>query len=305
MDRIKLLKLASIIGIIGNLILSASKILIGFFSKSSAVIADGFDSLSDIFISVMTLITSYIISRPPDKEHPYGHFRFETIMTSVLAFIMFFIGGQFAISMLDKLIYHKQQELPSILSVYVTLFSIVGKIILSISQYIIGKKTDSQMIMANAKNMINDIITSIGVIIGLGFIYLFDLPILDKILAIIISIWIMISAIRIFISNINEIMEGETNMDLYKKIFNEVKKIDCFSNPHRVRVRKLGIYYIIEFDIEMEGKTTINEAHEKVKQLENNIYNTIPYVYDIIIHIEPNGNIEHDESWGLTEKDLH
>jgi len=304
MKRIKLIKIASIISIIGNLVLSISKILLGFIAKSAAVIGDGIDSLSDIFISMITLVTSNIINRPPDREHPYGHFRFETIATSILAFIMFFIGGQLCITTFEKIMYHKQIEIPGLISVYVTIFSIAGKIILSLSQFIIGKKAKSEMIKANGKNMLNDIITSTGVLIGLGFIYYFNLPIIDKIIAILIGIWIMISAVKIFIGTIHEIMEGETNMDLYQKVFDEVRKMNYFSNPHRVRLRKLGIYYIIEFDVEVDGHSTIKDAHDKVILLEKNIRESIPYIYDIIIHIEPQGNDEKNECWGLTEDDI-
>lgn len=115
----------------------------------------------------------------------------------------------------------------------------------------------------------------------------------------------MISAVRIFIGTITEIMEGESNMDLYKRVFQEVKKFDYFSNPHRVRIRKLGIYYIIEFDVEVDGSCKIKEAHDKVEILEKNIRSSLPYIYDIIVHIEPIGNTEKNECWGLKEKDLH
>lgn len=304
MNRIKLIQIASLISIIGNLLLSLSKIVIGYFSNSLAVIGDGIDSLSDIFISLITLVTSFIINRPPDKEHPYGHYRFETIATSVLAFIIFFIGGQLSLSTIEKLLYHEYNEMPGILSVYVTIFSIVGKILLSISQYFLGKKSESPMIMANSKNMLNDIIASTGILVGLGFVYFYNLPIIDRILAIIIGVWIMISAVRIFIGTITEIMEGETNMDLYKKVFEEVKKIEYFSNPHRVRIRKLGVYYIVEFDVEVDCNSRIKDAHEKVLVLENNIRSSVPFIYDIIIHVEPFGNVEKNECWGLTENDL-
>ena len=304
MDRNKIIQLASIISVAGNVVLAASKVFAGIYSGSLSVLGDGLDSITDVFISLITLAISIIITQPPDREHPYGHFRAETIATSVLAFIIFFIGGQLSLSSLGKLFIHDYNAVPGILSVYVTVFSIAGKLLLSWSQYSLGKKADSPMIMANGKNMLNDIITSSGVLIGLGSIYFFNMPIIDRILAIIIGIWIMFSAVRIFMGTITEIMEGETDMSIYNRVFEEVKSVEGLFNPHRVRVRKLGVNYIIEMDVEVDGDTKIKNAHDKVRILENRIRASISNIYDIVIHIEPLGNYERQECWGLKEKDL-
>lgn len=304
MDRNKIIQAASIISVAGNAVLALSKITVGIYAGSLSVLGDGLDSITDVFISVITLAISVIITQPPDREHPYGHFRAETIATSVLAFIMFFIGGQLAISTVDKFINHEYNRLPGTLAVYVTVFSITGKLLLSWSQYTLGKKAESPMIIANGKNMRNDIITSCGVLTGLGFIYFFKMPVIDRILAVIIGIWIMVSAVRIFMGTITEIMEGESDMTIYNRIFDEVKGVDGLSNPHRVRVSKLGINYIIEMDVEVDGDSTIKYAHDRVKILEERMKVSIPNVYDIVIHIEPAGNFERQECWGLKEKDL-
>lgn len=305
MDRNKIIQLASIISVAGNTLLAFSKVFTGIWSGSLSVLGDGLDSITDIFISMITLAISIIITQPPDREHPYGHFRAETIATSILAFIMFFIGGQLAISSAGKLMHHDFNQVPGMLAVYVTVLSIAGKLLLSWSQYSLGKKADSPMIIANSKNMLNDIITSSGVLAGLGCIYFFNLPVIDRILAIIIGIWIMFSAVRIFMGTVTEVMEGETDMSIYNRIFDEVKLVDGLYNPHRVRVRKLGINYIIEMDVEVDGDSKIKNAHDKVKVLESNIRASIPNVYDIVIHIEPRGNFEGEECWGLKEKDLN
>ncbi|NLV66262.1 MAG: cation transporter, partial [Spirochaetes bacterium] len=94
MDRNRIIQTASLISVAGNALLASAKITAGILSGSLSVLGDGLDSLTDIFISLITLAISIIIIQPPDREHPYGHFRAETIATSVLAFIIFFIGGQ-------------------------------------------------------------------------------------------------------------------------------------------------------------------------------------------------------------------
>ncbi len=303
-DRNKIIKTASIISIAGNAVLSISKITVGLVSGSLAVLGDGIDSLTDIFISIITLVVSVIIADPPDKEHPYGHFRAETIATSILAFIIFFIGGQLSLSTLDKLLNHDSIQMPEAIAVYVTVFSIAGKLLLSWSQYSLGKKSGSAMLIANSKNMQNDVISSVSVLAGLGCVFFFNLPVIDKLLAIIIGIWIMITAVRIFLGTITEMMEGEVDKDLYDKIFESVKISDGVSNPHRVRIRKLGGYHVIDMDVEVNGNLKVVEAHDRIMHLEKNIRSSIPNIYDIIIHIEPHGNIEKEERYGLTEKNI-
>jgi cation diffusion facilitator family transporter len=304
MDRNKIIKTASIISLAGNSILAILKISIGNYSGSAAVVGDGLDSLTDVFVSLITLVISIIIAQSPDKEHPYGHFRAETIATAILAFIIFFVGSHLTLSALEKLINHDYGSMPGIWSVYVTIFSIIGKLFLAWNQYKLGKNSESSMILANSRNMLIDLITSIGVLIGLAFIFFLDLPVIDRIIAAGIGIWIMLSAISIFKGTITEVMEGETDMSLYGKVFEEVKKVSGLSNPHRLRIRKLSAYYLIEMDVEADGNLSINDAHEKIKILENNIRLSIPYVYDIFIHIEPLDNVEEHERWGLKEKDL-
>lgn len=305
MERNRIIKTASVISIIGNALLAVSKIVVGLISGSLSVLGDGLDSISDIFISLITLIISVIIMHPPDKEHPYGHFRAETIGTSILAFVILFIGGQLALSTVEKLINHDYIRIPGKIAVYVTIVSILGKVILSWSQYVLGKKAGSSMIIANSKNMLNDVIMSIGVLIGLVFVFLFNSAVIDRIIAIIIGVWIMFTAIRIFMGTITEMMEGEVDMELYNKLIDAVKITDGVSNPHRIRIRKIGFHHVIDMDVEVDGDSMVTEAHDKVKILENRIRESIPSMYDIIIHIEPLGNVEKHERWGLKEDDFN
>jgi len=304
MNRFRIIQTASILAITGNLVLSVAKIITGILSNSLSVLGDGLDSLSDVFISIITLIISFLIVKPPDKNFPYGYYRSETIATSVLAFLMFFAGGQLVLSTVDKLIFHDYNQLPGMLAVYVTILSISGKLLLAISQYVLGRKSNSQMIIANGKNMVNDILTSSGVLLGLIFIYYLNLPVIDRIIAFIIGLWIMISAVRIFSGTIKEVMEGESDMELYNILFSLIRKYECFYNPHRVRIRRLGAYHLIEFDIEAVENCTIKEAHDNVIELESDIKKKMPSVYDIFIHIEPLGNYEQHERWGLNEGEL-
>ncbi|MBN2352710.1 MAG: cation transporter [Spirochaetales bacterium] len=304
MDRNRIIRTASIIGVAGNALLAAAKIVIGLVSGSYAVLGDGFDSCTDIFISIITLAVSVVIARPPDREHPYGHFRAETIATAILSFVIFFIGGALVLTTVEKLFTHGDLEAPGKLSVVVTVISIVGKGFLAFSQFRLGKKSGSALLVANGKNMRNDIITSAGVLVGLAALYLFNIPLVDKILALAIGGWIMFTAVRIFRGTVTEMMEGEVDMDLYNRIFAEVKAVPGLGHPHRVRIRKVGFHHLIDMDVEVDGRLTVTEAHDKVMDLERRVKAAVPTIYDIVIHMEPEGNVEHQERWGLSERQL-
>ena len=294
---------ASWIAIVGNAILSVLKIIIGLFSGSIAVVADGVDSASDIVTSLITLITAHIISRPPNKKYAYGYGKADTVATKALAFIIFFAGAQLALSTIDKLLNPIERALPNPIAIYIVIVSIVGKYALGWYLHKTGKKIDSSMLIANARNMKNDVIISVSVLIGLIFTFWFELPIIDVVTALLVSFYIMFVAFKIFMETNRDLMDGINDTGIYKSIIEIVKSVEGVSNPHRVRVRKMANLYIIALDIEVDGNLNLNEAHEISKTAELLLRQKIPNIYDILIHVDPKG-IEEEEVYGISEKDL-
>jgi cation diffusion facilitator family transporter len=293
---------ASWIAITGNIILAVLKITVGIISGSLAVVGDGIDSSSDIVTSFITLATSRIISKPPDHTHPYGHLRADPIATKILAFVIFFAGAQLALSTTTRIIQNNVREVPDVIAIYVTLFSIAGKIILTYTLYKTGRETESSMLLANAMNMKNDIIISSGVLVGIFFSIIMGRPVLDLITAFIISLYIMKSALEIFSETSTELMDGISDKSIYNEIFSCIEEIKGVYNPHRTRVRKLGNMFIIDLDIEVEGSLSVTDAHKKAVEVEELLKERIKNIYDIIIHIEPLGNIENSEKFGISRK---
>lgn len=302
-DRNAILRRASYISIVGNLALALLKIASGLSAGSLAVLGDGLDSLGDIAFSLMSLWVAVIIALPPDAEHPYGHSRAETLGTSLLAFGMFFVGGQLLVATIHKLLEPGSLSQPESLAVYVTLISIGGKYLLSLNQTRLGHKADSQMLLANAVNMRNDILTSGGVLLGLGLGYAFSLPLLDKMVALALAVWIMYGAIRIYLGVMHELMEGVRDEAIYEHIFEILKENFGDIHPHRVRVRKLGAYYVIDLDIEVDGHLSLKAAHEIACRVEQELIQHIDNIYDILVHVEPCGNVEEGECYGRRAAD--
>jgi len=296
---------ASWVGIIGNGFLSLAKIVVGMLSGSLAVVGDGIDSATDIITSVITLLTARIIARPPDIKYPYGYEKADTIASKVLAFVVFFAGAQLGISTIEKVIAGENLEIPATFAIYVTVISIAGKLALAFHQRRVGKQTGSSMLIANAKNMQNDVLISSAVLAGLFFTLVLKLPILDTLTAMLVSFWIMKTAFGIFMDTTTELMDGLKNPAVYSKIFEVVESIDGSSNPHRMRLRKLGTLCMLELDIEVDGQLTVYESHTISHMVETRLREAIPNLYDVVIHVEPAGDLMEGEKFGISKEDIN
>ena len=301
--RSAIIKIASISALAGNTVLAALKICAGIIAGSLAVIGDGIDSSMDILISIITLAAAAIIAKPADKEHPWGHGRAETIATVILSMILFFAGGQLIISSVQQLISGSRQEAPGLFALTATIVSIVGKIILAWSQYMFGKKTNSAMLKANAKNMAADVVTSAGVLIGLGFSIFFNIGTIDLVTAILVGIWVIKNAIGILIEANTELMDGSSNTKSYKKLFDAIRSVPEAGNPHRTRMRRIAGFWDIDLDIEVDPDLSVKEAHKIACNVEKAIKDNIEGIFDIMVHIEPSGD-KQTESYGLSEEHL-
>jgi len=297
------IKIASLTALFGNALLAAIKIGAGIKAGSLSVIGDGIDSSVDVLIAIMSLIVARIISQPADADHPWGHGRAETIATALLSFMLFFAGAQLIVNSIQHIISNEQREVPSLLAVIGTLISITGKLLLAWSQYIFGKKANSSMLKANAKNMTADVLLSAGVLLGLGLSMIFKIGLIDSWVAIIVGLWILKSAFSIFMEVNKELMDGGYHKRHYKEVFEAVKSVEEAGNPHRVRMRRIAGFWDIDIDIEVAPNKTVIEAHWIAHNVEKAIKNRIDNVYDIMIHVEPAGNLE-DEGFGLSEESL-
>ncbi len=297
--RKKILTRASWVSTVGNTLLSAAKIIVGLLAGSLAVLGDGIDSATDVVISIVMIFTAHIMTRPPDKKYVFGYDKAEGIATKLLSLVIFYAGAQMFVSSLKQIFSPEVKELPATIAIYVTVFSIVGKLLLALYQYKQGKKISSSMLIANAVNMRNDVLISLGVLVGLGFTFVFKLPVLDSITGLVISLFIVKSAIGIFMDSNIELMDGVKDETIYKKIFDAVDKVSGAANPHRVRSRMVGAMYVISLDVEADGNITLTEAHNIAEAVEKSIKESVENVYDIVVHVEPAGTHLPGEKFGV------
>jgi cation diffusion facilitator family transporter len=299
-QKAAIIRLASLTALLGNAFLVCVKIGLGLKSGSLAVIGDGIDSSVDVLIAVMSLMVARVISRPADKEHPWGHGRAETIATALLGCLLFFAGAQLILNSVIKLLSGSSLEVPSPLALAAALISIAGKALLAWSQYQFGKKAGSPMLRANGKNMAGDVILSGGVLAGLGLSLWLDLEAADAVMAILVGLWVIKSAVGIFMEVNMELMDGAPDTGSYSAVFDAVRSVKEAGNPHRTRMRRIAGLWDIDIDIEVKPDLTVMEAHGIARRVEEAIKERVEGVYDIMVHVEPAGNLE-DESYGLSE----
>lgn len=301
-SRERVILRASWVSTVGNAVLSVAKLLTGLLAGSLAVVGDGIDSATDVVVSVVMIFTAKIMNRPPSRKYVYGYEKAESIATKILSFIIFYAGAQMLVSSVKAIFGGEVREMPGMTAVYVTLFSIAGKLLLALYQYRQGKRVNSSLLTANALNMRNDVLTSCGVLLGLVFTFVFHLPLLDSVTGLLVSLFILKSAIGIFMESNVELMDGVKDETVYDKIFEAVDRVPGAANPHRVRSRQIGNLYMIALDIEVDGNLSLNEAHNIAEQVEDSIKAAVDNVYDIVVHVEPAGKCLPEERFGIRRK---
>ncbi len=162
-----------------------------------------------------------------------------------------------------------------------------------------GKRAGSQMLIANAVNMRTDVLISCGVLVGLFFTFVLEMPVLDTVTGLIVSVFILRSAVEIFLRSNVELMDGVDDPQIYNRIFDAVALVPEAGNPHRVRSRQIGGHYMIVLDVEVDGSMTVADAHEIAHRVEVCIRSAVENIYDIVVHVEPAGCCHEDEPFGI------
>jgi cation diffusion facilitator family transporter len=157
------------------------------------------------------------------------------------------------------------------------------------------------MLKANAKNMSADVLLSAGVLIGLALSLLLNIGVIDSWAAALVGLWVIKSALGIFWEANAELMDGGSDRAYYHEVFEAVNSVEEAGHPHRVRMRRIAGLWDIDIDIEVPPNKTVTEAHWIAFKVEEAIKARVENVYDIMVHVEPAGNME-DEGYGLSEK---
>lgn len=283
--KTKKIKQASILGIIGNLFLLIIKGIIGITTNSRAMIADAFNSAGDIFTSLMTFIGNKIASKPRDDDHNLGHGKAEYIYSMIISITMIFMSliilKDSLISLITKSIYEYSKWL-----IIICIITIIVKISLYLYTNNIAKKYHNILIKANSKDhLIDSIITSfnlISCILAKANIY-----ILDSIVGIGISFWIIYTAINIFKESYHVLMDKSISDETKQKVLKTIEKYQEIKKIRHFNSTPIGYQYQISFTIFVDGNLSTYESHEIADKLEKDITNNNDDIYLTVIHVNP------------------
>ncbi|MBR2678221.1 MAG: cation transporter [Bacilli bacterium] len=282
MERFNAANKASILGILGNVILLILKASIGFISNSQAMIADAFNSFGDVLSSLLTFIGNKISSKKADDDHHLGHGKAEYIYAFLISIIMLVTSAMVIKGAIVTYLNHTKIDF-SIYLIIICIITIVVKFGLYLYTREVGKKHHNILVEANSKDHRNDcFITMMTLISSILGIYIVDI-----IIGIIISLWIAYTAIKIFKESYDVLMDKAMDDITEEKVLEIVKKHDEVLKIQHFNSTPVGYKYQISFTIFVDGKLSTFESHEIADSLEKEINKEIPEIYLSVIHVNP------------------
>jgi cation diffusion facilitator family transporter len=272
-------------GALLNVILMIIKIATGLLIRSSALIADGIHSLTDLATDLIILLGARLSSRPADETHPYGHRKFDTIASQMIAFILIAVGFGFVFSA-GTAINSKEVNYPGLLMLAVAALSVISKEILFYVTRKISRITHSAALYANAWHHRSDSFSSIAVLIG-GVASLLGWGYADHMATIVVGIMIMGVAGKIFYDNLIELTEHSADKKSIQTIQKILSQAEDISAWHALRTRSLGGELFLDFHVIVDSELTVRESHSITERIEKQIQSELSKPVNILIHIDP------------------
>ena len=275
------------IGLLTNIGLSGLKFAAGYFGRSQALIADAVHSLTDATTDIAVIAGSHYWSRPPDECHPYGHRRLETLVTVFIGIMLAAAGVGIGWESLSTL-HEKKVGPPGWFAFFAALASIITKEILYRWTAGVGKKIKSPALVANAWHHRTDAVSSLPVLIAVGGALLFpSWSFLDRLGAVIVSLFILHAALKIIWPAISELLDAGAPEEIQKKIADITCRTEGVLGVHDIRSRYISSSIQIDLHIVVDGEISVREGHTIADAVENNIIAGIPDVLGVVVHVDP------------------
>lgn len=280
---LKLGERAAILSIITYIILASVKLIIGNSTDSQALKADGWNNFTDIIASVAVLIGLRLSQKPADKDHPYGHWKAETVASLIASFIMMSVGLQVLYQAISSFFTHSRQA-PDLVAAYTAIACGAVMFFVYRINLRLGKKINSQAVKAAAKDNFSDSIVSFGTAVGIFGAQL-NLGFLDPLAACIVGLLICKTAWGIFRETTHYLTDGFDVLliDKYKKT---ILHTDGVKAVKEIKARNYGNSPVVDVVITVNQKLDITDAHDISSAVENALINEFN-VLEVHVHIEP------------------
>ena len=279
-------------GAVVNVVLTAGKIAAGVFGRSAAMVADGVHSLSDLLSDIVVVVFTHISSKEKDREHSFGHGKFETLATLIVGVILIAVGADLmgkGVRSIYAVIQGQVIPKPGYIALIAAAVSIVAKEILYQFTVKVGKDINSPVVIANAWHHRSDALSSIGALLGIGgAIILGDRwTILDPIASCAISIAIIVVAVKICMPSLAELLDTALPEEIQKEIMSTALSVNGVKDIHELKTRRNGISFIIIAHIVVDPAISVVEAHDIATDVETALKARFGQESQISIHVEP------------------
>lgn len=278
-------KLSSIVGIILNLILAAGKYAAGLLFGAISLQADGVNNLSDAGSQIISLVSFKVASKPADRDHPFGHARFEYIASMIVSFLILHIGLNMVIDSVKKIIRPEAVTAFSWIIIIVLGVSVLIKLWLCLFNRAIAKKIDSSMLRATSADSLSDACATTGVLIGM-LIFKFTGFDIDAYMGVAVSVLIIIAGIKIFNETKNSLLGEKADQEVVNSIAEVVSRYPEALGIHDMIVHNYGPGRIIAtLHVEVDCNGNIMELHDAMDNIEKRIYSELGI--QATIHMDP------------------
>jgi cation diffusion facilitator family transporter len=292
----KIIKI-TVVGSIVNLLLLIFKFFAGIVGNSAAMIADAVHSLSDFVTDIIVLIFVHISNKPQDKDHDFGHGKYETMATAIIGILLLFVGFGILYSGAKDIysaIIGIKLKSPGMIALGAAFISIVSKEVLYQYTIVYGKKYKSSSVIANAWHHRSDALSSIGTAVGIGGAIILGEKwrVLDPIAAVVVSFLIIKVSLSLLKPCMGQLLEKSLPEDVEKQILEATSSFPGVTFPHDLRTRQIGNNYAIDLHVLMDGHISLEEAHDAATAIENKLKELFGKNTFVSIHVEPKEQTE-------------
>ena len=302
-QRLREVYKVTIAGSIINVLLLVLKFAAGILGHSAAMIADAIHSLTDFATDVVVLVFVKLGNKPMDKDHDYGHGKYETLATAIIGISLFAVGVMICWSGLVKT-YHalcgEQLHQPGVVALVAAVLSIVMKEWAYQFTVRVGRKYHSEAVVANAWHHRSDALSSIGTMLGIGGAILLGdhWAVLDPLAAILVSVFIIKAAWSLVMQSVKELTDASLSEKEEGEIIRTAAEVEGVCEIHNLFTRRIGNNIAIEMHVRMPGSLSLYVAHEHASAIENRLKQKYGAGTHVSIHIEPikiNGKYQQPE----------
>lgn len=291
-EREKKIYRVTLMGSVVNVILLVFKFIAGILGGSAAMIADAVHSLSDFLTDIVVIAFVRISSKPEDEDHDYGHGKYETLATSIIGLALLMVGLYIFYNgarQIWDVMHGAEIEQPGLVALIAAIVSILLKEWTYRFTVNVGKKVESQAVIANAWHHRSDALSSIGTAIGIGGAILLGKgwAVLDPIAALVVSVFIVKTALGLLSTSSGELLEKSLPKEVEKKIVDIVESEPEVSEVHHLCTRRIGNNIAIEMHIRMPGEISLKDSHTRASNIERKLRQHFGEHTHINLHVEP------------------